>query len=143
MTDIDELERLAKEATRGDWKVERHLDWVYPQTEVRATEIDRPVARFVDGEPTFCCTIGKAEREWANADFIAAANPVAVLEIVAEVHRLREDAERYRWLRGQYWDASNLFVVAGSKSQVRLGTDCPNHDRLDAAIDAARAKDRA
>ncbi|CAN7321763.1 hypothetical protein LJR084_001854 [Variovorax sp. LjRoot84] len=48
------------------------------------------------------------------------------------------DAARYRWLRSQYWNSSSLFVVAGSKSQVRLGTDCPNHDRLDAAIDAAR-----
>jgi hypothetical protein len=47
------------------------------------------------------------------------------------------DAARYRWLRAQYWNSSNLFVIAGSKSQVRLGTDCPNHDRLDSAIDAA------
>ncbi|OXJ16301.1 hypothetical protein [Burkholderia sp. HI2500] len=49
------------------------------------------------------------------------------------------DAERYRWLRKQYWHESSLFVVAGSKSRIQLGTDCPADDRLDAAIDAARA----
>ncbi|HVM91356.1 MAG TPA: hypothetical protein VMT67_01020 [Terriglobales bacterium] len=49
------------------------------------------------------------------------------------------DAERYRWLRQQHWNEADMFVVAGSKSQVYLGTDCPSCDRLDAAIDAARA----
>ncbi len=47
------------------------------------------------------------------------------------------DARRYRWLRKQQWDTASLFVIAGSKSLVRLGTDCPSLDRLDAAIDAA------
>lgn len=49
-----------------------------------------------------------------------------------------KDAERYRWLREQHWNvASLLFVIAGTKEQVRLGTDCPSLDRLDALIDAA------
>ena len=47
------------------------------------------------------------------------------------------DAARYRFLREQQWDVASLFVVAGSKALVRLGTDCPSLDRLDAAIDAA------
>ncbi|MBN3777420.1 hypothetical protein G3O06_07630 [Burkholderia sp. Ac-20345] len=47
-------------------------------------------------------------------------------------------AERYRWLRAQYWNESSLFVVAGHHSLVRLGADCPNGERLDAVIDAAR-----
>ena len=47
------------------------------------------------------------------------------------------DAERYRWLREQQWNTASLFVVAGSKDRVRLGTDCPSLDRLDEAIDAA------
>ena len=64
----------------------------------------------------------------------------ALEALTLENRRLRVDSERYRWLRGQYWNTANLFVVAGSKSQVRLGTDCPSHDRLDVAIDAARAQ---
>ncbi|MNT10544.1 hypothetical protein D3C72_1453820 [compost metagenome] len=47
------------------------------------------------------------------------------------------DAKRYRWLRERHWNESTLFVVAGHHSLVRLGTDCPSDDRLDAAIDAA------
>lgn len=47
------------------------------------------------------------------------------------------DAERYRWLREQQWNASNLFVVAGSHLRIHLGTDCPNLGRLDEAIDSA------
>ncbi|WGY69866.1 hypothetical protein KEC55_07835 [Burkholderia cepacia] len=51
----------------------------------------------------------------------------------------KRDAERYRWLRQQHWNESTLFVVAGHHSLVRLGTDCPSDERLDAAIDAASA----
>jgi hypothetical protein len=47
------------------------------------------------------------------------------------------DAARYRWLRRQNWNEADMFVVAGSKSQVRLGTDCPGLNRLDDAVDAA------
>ncbi|MFL9899030.1 hypothetical protein PQR71_12850 [Paraburkholderia fungorum] len=49
------------------------------------------------------------------------------------------DAARYRWLRRQHWNEAEMFVVAGSKSQVRVGTDCPSLVRLDDAIDAALA----
>ena len=52
---------------------------------------------------------------------------------------LERDAARYRWLRTQEWNTSRLFVVAGGKSAVRLGTDCPSLFRLDEAIDAALA----
>lgn len=51
-----------------------------------------------------------------------------------------EHAARYRWLRQQHWENARIFVVAGSKEQVRLGTDCPSDERLDAMIDAARAE---
>jgi len=56
--------------------------------------------------------------------------------------RLSADARRYRWLREQQWDTANLFVISGSQSAVRLGTDCPSYDRLDAAIDAAMSADQ-
>ncbi|WP_143808775.1 hypothetical protein [Paraburkholderia susongensis] len=49
------------------------------------------------------------------------------------------DAARYRWLREQHWNEATLFVVAGGQYVVRLGTDCPSRERLDAAIDEAMA----
>lgn len=54
-----------------------------------------------------------------------------------------KDAARYRWLRAQHWNESTLFVVAGHHSLVRLGTECPSGELLDAAIDAAIAKSGA
>lgn len=35
--------------------------------------------------------------QYANADFIAAANPAAVLALIAENEALRKDAERWRF----------------------------------------------
>jgi hypothetical protein len=60
-----------------------------------------------------------------------------------EVEALRQDAERYRWLRQQDWFEGDLCVLRDPKrsltSGAGLGADCPSHERLDAAIDAARA----
>ena len=56
---------------------------------------------------------------------------------VIAAEQSNSDAKRYRWLREQQWNESSLFVVAGSKKEIVLGTDCPSLDRLDAAIDAA------
>jgi hypothetical protein len=59
----------------------------------------------------------------------------------AEVEALRADAERYRWLRKQHWSSSSLAVVMKPKQAIKLGAACPSHDLLDAAIDAALAKE--
>jgi hypothetical protein len=59
-------------------------------------------------------------------------------DVSAYIASLVEDAERYRWLRQQYWNNAPLCVVAQPKQAVKLGHDCPSLDRLDAAIDAAR-----
>ena len=50
-----------------------------------------------------------------------------------------QDAARYQFLRSNNWNESAIFVVAGSKECVRLGTDCPSRERLDEAIDNAIA----
>lgn len=62
-----------------------------------------------------------------------------VASLQARLDAAEKDAARYRWLREQQWNTASLFVIAGSKSLVRLGTDCPSLARLDAAIDAARS----
>jgi hypothetical protein len=49
------------------------------------------------------------------------------------------DAERYRKLRTQTWDSSDLFVVAGGKNRVKLGASCLSFELLDAAVDAIPA----
>jgi hypothetical protein len=57
----------------------------------------------------------------------------------AELAALKGDAERYRWLRKQSWTQRGLFVVSANGADVvRLGTNCPSGDLLDAAIKQAR-----
>lgn len=60
-----------------------------------------------------------------------------------EFLELKQDAERYRWLREQSWFSSELCVLRDPKkaltSSKGLGADCPSHDRLDEAIDAELA----
>jgi hypothetical protein len=78
--------------------------------------------------------------------------------LVADAERLREDAERYRWLRAESRIA-NAGVNAVIRTPFKKGTpfiEFPNHiraqatdigiqfrDNFDAAIDAARAATRA
>lgn len=86
---LDDLDVKARAATPGPWESLRNLDWNQPLTEVRHTDSDKQVVRFVRGEPRFSCTTGKAEEEWANADFIAVASPDVVEKLVAEVREHR------------------------------------------------------
>lgn len=52
-----------------------------------------------------------------------------------KVEDLSLDANRYRKLRKCVWNQSPLAVVRDPKRAVRLGYDCPSHDRLDEAVD--------
>jgi hypothetical protein len=49
------------------------------------------------------------------------------------------NAERYQYLREQYWLESDMFVVVGGKNNVQLGTLCPSKERLDQLVDERRA----
>ena len=44
------------------------------------------------------------------------------------------DAKRYRWLRERDWTEKGIAVVADSR-YIKLGSDCPSHERLDKMID--------
>jgi hypothetical protein len=122
MIDIDALESLANDAGSLPWSTEGDIICEEFPCESEA------IARVVASHPN-CDGI---------ASFIAAANPAAICELIAEVRALREDAERYRWLRAQHWNESDLAVVRHPKQSVRLGFDCPSAELLDSAIDAAR-----
>ena len=93
MTDaeLSELERLAKEATPGPW----------PQ--------GKEDKEFVLYNGTFICGCNSAIMRngdvidgKTNARYIAAANPAAILELIAELRQARKDACEWiniaRWL---------------------------------------------
>lgn len=64
----------------------------------------------------------------------------AVQEIISQLHALRTDAERYRWLRAQHWSDNTLCVVMWPTDVLQLGSVCPYGDGLDGVIDKRRGK---
>ena len=75
MTDIDELERLAEAATPGPW-CDRGFGGIQPES----------------GGSLVAVTVTKGgclPDYVENSAYIAAANPTAILELVAEVRRLQ------------------------------------------------------
>ena len=88
-------------------------------------------------------TLAQRDRELANAraiDIHSCHDGCTRAGCVAA--GLREDAERYRWLRSQDWFCGPLCVIRDPKRVLTrgsgLGADCPSGDRLDTAIDEAR-----
>ena len=81
MTNTDELKRLAEGATSGPWRYQEQSD--------AYTHIVRA------GEKRFVCQLSQTgERSEANARFMAAADPAAILSLIEEVEGLRaENAE--------------------------------------------------
>lgn len=95
---------------------------------------DDGLHREPSGHPVMACTRNKYTHS------IPATELASLREKAAMVDELRKDAERYRWLREQSWDAGELCIVSQPKHAVKLGHDCPSLFRLDAAIDAAIAQ---
>ncbi|MGE3346079.1 MAG: hypothetical protein AB7I35_01450 [Ramlibacter sp.] len=79
--------------------------------------------------------------EDAKRDILALAASADALRVAFE--KLQPLAQRYIWLREQDWNSAELCVVTDPKRTVRLGTDCPSRARLDDAIDARIAAQRA
>lgn len=94
--------------------------------------------RFFDGTPS------DSAIETAANSYIPCAPQLLVIQpatsiTAAELERLQKNDARYRWIREQSWNASELCVVSQPKHSVKLGYDCPSYARLDEAIDAAIA----
>ncbi|EJA2567789.1 hypothetical protein MWS85_004761 [Pseudomonas aeruginosa] len=69
-----------------------------------------------------------------DSAFRAAANPQAILELIAEVEQLRKDAARYRWLRERDLETIRQGGVFAGMTPENIVL---NQEDLDAAIDAA------
>lgn len=69
-----------------------------------------------------------------DSEFRAAANPQAILGLIAEVERLRTDAARYRWLRERDLETISRGGVFAGMTPKNIVL---NLEDLDAEIDAA------
>lgn len=89
MIDIDELERLAKAATPGRWRVGAYPAEIVGDTHV-CVDTEFGVKVLLRGNENFY------EEARANAAFSAAADRDTVLALIAEVRALREFREMGR-----------------------------------------------
>jgi len=80
-----------------------------------------------------------AYKEWKAAH---ASQQAKIDALEAKLVEVSKDSERYRWLREQFWDKSDIFVVTGGKKNIYLGTYCPSLIVLDEDIDEAIKKDK-
>jgi hypothetical protein len=76
--------------TPGKWVADDHQGWVHPQTDVRSVDLE---CKVVVVRAEFSCTVGKSEYEWANAAFVAAANPDTIRALLAERDALQAKVE--------------------------------------------------
>lgn len=146
--DLDKLERVARAATPGPWEANQEFANRWRVDEVPAQY--HPLAAIY-GHGDYASLQG-------NADYIAAANPAVVLEIVRRLRAAEADAKRYQWLRDEgcnvQLDASMPVQMCLSKDGRRLATpnppkrwtDNPNAPwrietkaNIDAMVDAAIA----
>lgn len=93
MIDLDHLETLAKAATFDNWVVQS----TYGGERLMDEMSDTPFSCILPEngswpEDTICEVWGTEHDDEANAAYIAAVNPVAILALIAEVRALREDA---------------------------------------------------
>ena len=122
MTDIQKLKALAIGSSPGPWYLENGMN------QVRST-----------GDDFVCETY---ENEPVNSAFIAAANPAAVLELIAEIERLKasniDQGKRIQWL-GEYNTQRHVELSSENVQVVRQRLDAEKErDQLKAENEALR-----
>ncbi|OTH42557.1 hypothetical protein CAY90_27160 [Pseudomonas aeruginosa] len=130
LMDTNKLKELAERATPGPWSAvwEEGDDTAWPNL---FPVIQAGNGEVVIGNEGFYTDL---EQDKANATFCAAANPQAILGLIAEVERLRTDAARYRWLRERDLETIRRGGVFAGMTPENIVL---NLEDLDAEIDAA------
>ena len=103
---IDELEKIAKAATPGPWGD--------PEKDVHIGDF---------GWLVFGCPAGETadtEQGHADAKFIAAANPAAVLELIAEIRKAQALDEKLRAALTESLNHQLEFKLANDALQARV-----------------------
>ncbi|KSM65784.1 hypothetical protein APA68_30595 [Pseudomonas aeruginosa] len=129
------MKELAERATPGPWSAawEEGDDTAWPNL---FPVIQAGNGEVVIGNEGFYTDL---EQDKANATFCAAANPQAILGLIAEVERLRTDAARYRWLRERDLETIRRGGVFAGMTPENIVL---NLEDLDAEIDAAIEGDK-
>jgi hypothetical protein len=122
MTDYDALKKLAEAATPGPWTCALELegsDEVY-DADVVSIHIPQIGRSLHDSD---WAEKEDRERDLANAEYIAAANPAAILALLAESERLRAALDQLLVLavrrRDAQWQVDIELTIAAQKEPRR------------------------
>lgn len=86
MIDLDELERVANEATPGDWQLQDGCSWRRIGTRGHDGNVLCPYITQTDRHPDL--TAGRGEDLYANLHHIATFDPPTVLSLIARIREL-------------------------------------------------------
>lgn len=123
MSEYSQLKQLAQAATKGKWCTDG-------ERQVMSAESDQLNNGFVIVD----C---QGPDNLKNAAFIAAANPAAVLALIAENEALRKEAERYQWLRDKS-DSVHQFYLS---TPIWFTGVKFSKEMVDSTIDSAMSKE--
>ena len=128
--DLKELERLARAATPGPWTYDGDTWEISAPSRKGRAEIATIETGWRDPMES---------EQQANIAYILAANPAAILSLIAELEQTKKDADRYRWLTADHADAEMRDLAEDTGIRLRwIGKGS-----ADAAIDAAIAKEQS
>jgi hypothetical protein len=117
MTDTNKLKELAERATPGPWVVDAQQSGAIFNIESESGDLCIAMSQ----ENPASTRLEMNEQRRVNAEFIAAANPAAVLELIAEVERLRQfAAEAYQVFGAMDAPANVLDNASDAASGVPL-----------------------
>jgi hypothetical protein len=130
--DIEKLKELALAASPGPWKGDRY-DGTVKYTVLDAN--DDPVIRGDNGNSdSGPFGIDKEEDE----AYLLGCHPAAVLELIAEVERVRADAARYQHIRKAQWFKAGFAKTEANASAFHY-CGALLDQLVDAAIEARKA----
>lgn len=129
---LAELASLARAASPGPWECQTSNGW----RRVGTTAANRGRR---DGD-----VVANGAASPANMAFIAAASPATVLELIARIAELEQDAARYRAVRAELISDEDRYEVEDAMQSMlakvcrERGDDAyPTEAEFDVAIDAA------
>lgn len=140
MTNLDELEALARAATQGEWETRSISRRFRPVHEILGVFGKSEVVANMDGIAVPDRMNDRSfEEDAANMRFIAAANPATVRSLIAEVRKAQQERDDFlamllhaedEWLmmaedegpRGQGWQSQELEEFRAKIKALRART---------------------
>lgn len=141
MTDLNELKKLAQAAVAGPW-----IMWSYEGPSKHGGEshsVCHHVGGLMSTDHTCVATaIGETEDyAYANAAYIAAANPSVMLELIEREEKMRAEISRLREALMDVRECVDEEIVddeLASKEKIAMHVV----DVIDTALDASSMKDK-